>query len=125
MKLLDLDPHFIRRELRPCHVGAPGCLTVSEHNEHEWHIPCEMAEADGVIFLCPKCFVDNKGPEGTHSVICWRPRVPVGVPPAPGRWEFEGTGLTDLTLRASSSSILLTGGGCAAHFFITNGSITP
>jgi hypothetical protein len=79
-------------------------------------------EADGVMFLCPVCFQANGGPVGTHAVICWRPRVPSHIDPKPGRWEFEGTGLHDLTLVAGSSSILLTA-GCRAHFFIRNGEI--
>jgi hypothetical protein len=82
----------------------------------------EMAEADGIIFLCPKCFQKNGGPVGTHSIICWRPSVPPSVTPGPGRWEFNGTGLDDLSLVAGSSSILLQG-GCEAHFLIQNGEI--
>jgi hypothetical protein len=66
-----------------------------------------LAEADGVMFLCPKCFEHNQGPVGTHMVICWRPRVPLTRLPGPGRWEFEGTGCNDLTLVAGSSSVLL------------------
>lgn len=122
MRLIDLEPQFVRREIRGCHVGAPDCNTVSEHTDHEFHVPCELADADGVLFLCPKCFADNAGPRGTHSVLCWRPRVPAGVSPGPGRWEFEGTGYLDLSLRAGSSSVLLTG-GCAAHFFVQSGGI--
>lgn len=81
-----------------------------------------LAEADGVLFLCPKCFEANGGEVGTHSVICWRPRVPPDVCPRPGRWEFHGTGLGDLTLVAGSSSVLLQA-GCAAHFCVRAGAI--
>jgi hypothetical protein len=73
-------------------------------------------------FQCPLCFQTNSGPVGTHYVLCWRPRVPPQIKPAPGRWEFTGAGLDDLTLVAGSSSILLTD-GCKAHFFIENGAI--
>jgi len=86
------------------------------------HIPCDIAEADGLFFLCPKCFEQNRGPIGTHAIICWRPHVAAERDPKPGRWEFTGTGLCDLTLVAGSSSILLTS-GCKAHFFVNNGSI--
>lgn len=91
---------------------------------HTYLIPVEsVAEADGVVFLCPKCFQENNGPVRTHSVVCWRPRVPQGENiEGPGRWEFEGTGLHDLTLVAGSSSVLLTG-GCNAHFFVRGGEI--
>jgi hypothetical protein len=78
--------------------------------------------ADGIWFLCPKCFQANGGRVGTHQVACWRPRVPQTISPTPGRWEFQGTSLKDLSLVAGSSSILLTS-GCQAHFFVTNGEI--
>ena len=79
-------------------------------------------DADGVMFLCPKCFVANKGPVGTHSVICWRPHVPQDVHPIPGRWGFLGNGIDDLELKAGSSSVSLTT-GCKAHFFVRDGII--
>lgn len=122
MRLLGLEPCFVRREICACYVGAPECRTVSAHTEHEWHLPVEaIADADGVMFLCPTC-VRNSGSVGVHCVLCWRPRVPADVAPKPGRWEFHGTGLADLTLSAGSSSILLQS-GCAAHFFIERGLI--
>jgi hypothetical protein len=104
VNLIDLEPYFIRRE-------------------HEVYIPVESIDhADGVLFLCPKCFAANAGSVGTHSIICWRPRVPSEVDPKPGRWEFSGTGLADLSLVAGSSSVLLQG-GCNAHFFVEAGKI--
>jgi len=48
--------------------------------------------------------------------------VPQTWPPVPGRWEMLGTGLADLTLVASSSSVLLTE-GCRAHFYVQGGQI--
>ena len=78
--------------------------------------------ADGIMFLCPKCFKQNGGPMGTNSIICWTPKVPKSVSPQPGRWSFEGQTFGDLTLVAGSSSVALIG-GCAAHFFIRNGEI--
>jgi hypothetical protein len=123
VKLADLEPHFLQRRIVPCHVGAPGCDTVSEHTQHEdSHWVDAITEADGIGFLCPKCFAQNAGPKGTHHVICWRPRVPADVNPKPGGWEFEGTGYADLSLVAGSSSVLLQG-GCNAHFMVTRGEI--
>ena len=29
-----------------------------------------MAEANGVSFLCPKCFHVNGGAKGTHTILC-------------------------------------------------------
>jgi hypothetical protein len=83
-----------------------------------------IAEADGIIFVCPKCFAanGNKRP-GVHSVICWSPSVPQTTRPVPGRWNLVGTSLNDLSLVAGSSSVLLTGPGCGAHFFVRNGRI--
>lgn len=105
MKLSELEPYFLKRE-------PDGSSTRD----------CSFEEADGIIFLCPKCFETNKGEVGTHSVICWQPHVPPNVDPKPGRWKFEGTGIEDLTLVAGSSSILLLG-GCRAHFFIEQGKV--
>jgi len=124
VRIRELDAYFVRRSIRPCKVGAPGCNVVSEHSEHEWQVPTEnIAEADGVAFMCPKCFLANGGSVGTHWVLCWRPRVPADVAPKPGRWEFVGTMLDDLTLTAGSSSILLSGPGCGAHFWIERGAV--
>ena len=107
MRLLDLEPSFLKRE-----------------DDTHFRFVDEITGADGVEFLCPKCFAENdmKRP-GVHAVICWSPKVPQTTSPTPGRWEMLGTGLADLTLRASSSSVLLQGRGCKAHFFIENGNI--
>lgn len=83
-----------------------------------------IAEARGIMFLCPKCFVANGMSDvGTHHVVCWDPSVPQEVSPGPGRWALTGTGFEDLTLVAGSSSILLLG-GCNWHGFIRNGVAT-
>lgn len=107
MRLFDLEPQFLKRE----------------DDTHFRHVDV-LAEADGIIFLCPKCMA-AKGMQrpGVHSVICWSPKVPQTTHPVPGRWEMLGGGFDDLTLRAGSSSVLLTGEGCQAHFFIENGQI--
>lgn len=107
MKLIDLEPEFIKLE-----------------SEDTWRTISStlVADADGIIFKCPKCFVKNKGPVGTHSVICWKPSVPLTIHPKPGRWEFVGHSFYDLSLKASSSSVLLLG-GCGAYFFVESGMI--
>jgi hypothetical protein len=105
LKLIDLEPQFLKLK-----------------DTHLWTYTDDITEADGICFLCPVCFRKNNGPEGTHSVICWQPKVPPELGPKPGRWELVGTGYEDLSLVAASSSILLTG-GCNAHFFIRNGMI--
>lgn len=105
LKLTELDASFLQRIDLRTHKRI--------HN---------FADADGLIFLCPKCFRLKGGRKGVHSVICWRPHVAAEIGPGPGRWEFRGTGLGDLTLVATASSIQITG-GCNAHFFIRNGAI--
>jgi hypothetical protein len=86
-------------------------------NENTFDDVDDIKEADSLLLLCPVRAV------GTHSIICWQPHVPLTVLPKPGRWKFIGTGYSDLTLQAGSSSIFLSGDGCKAHFFIRNGEI--
>lgn len=81
-----------------------------------------LADAQGVMFLCPACFASNGGAVRTHRVLCWfRGRgVPDDAKPSPGRWDPEGHDLTDLTLRPSVD--LSPTNGCKWHGFVTAGS---
>lgn len=114
MKLTDLDPKFLRVE-----------------SERVYRCVDTIAEAQGISFLCPKCFAANGGPVGTHSVICWsRSRgTPESLPPLPGRWTLDGTGFHDLSLNGDAGggggarSVQLLD-GCDWHGFITNGEVT-
>ena len=106
MKLTELYPQFLARE-----------------DDSQSKTVDTLAEADGIMFLCPKCFVANGGPMGTHVIICWKPSVPLTASPSPGRWNMRGTGYGDLSLDAGSSSIQLTG-GCRWHGFVKDGKIT-
>lgn len=106
MNLTQLEPEFIK------HKGG-GIFSVVE----------TIAEATGVMFLCPKCYQANGGPLGTHRVLCWSPVVPANIKPGPGRWTLVGTGLHDLSLVAGSSSVQLQG-GCNWHGFVTGGVVT-
>lgn len=115
VRLSELDPRFLRfardAEGRALHI------TVDS-----------LAEAHGVMFLCPLCYQANGGRVGTHRVICWsRSRgTPEDASPGPGRWTLEGTGFDDLTLNGDAiggggaRSVLLTS-GCGWHGFVTNG----
>lgn len=106
MKLAELRPQFI----------------ALQDPRHWRHVESIIA-ADGIVFLCPKCFAANgREAHGTHSVVCWTPGVPHELQPGPGRWAFEGTGYGDLSLVAGSSSVALTG-GCEAHFFVRAGEV--
>jgi hypothetical protein len=115
MKLRELEPHFL--------VLAPAGA------DYTYRQTDDFAEAQGVWFLCPKCFAANGSPVGTHGVICWsRSRgVPDSQTPGPGRWTLEGTGYDDLTLNndlgGGGRSIALSG-GCQWHGYVTNGEAT-
>jgi hypothetical protein len=97
-------------------VATPGGSRVVE----------SIDEAQGVRFLCPKCFTANGGAVGTHSVICWsRSRgVPEEQEPGPGRWTLHGTSMDNLQLEGDpvgrARSVQLTA-GCNWHGFINNG----
>lgn len=106
MKLTDLEPEFLSVDIET------KIMTVVD----------TLGEADGISFLCPKCFAENNGPIGTHRVLCWTPQVPQKISPNPGRWSMNGFGFNNLSLVAKSSSVALTG-GCRAHFFVTKGEI--
>lgn len=113
MKLAELEPQFLRYVVQP--DGAIHHVYVDS-----------LADADGVMFLCPKCFAANAGPVGTHMVLCWfEGRVPDDADPKPGRWKPAGTGVADLSFvpgQRSCSVLLL--GGCSWHGFVTNGEVT-
>lgn len=114
MRLVDLDAKFLRYELGM----EDGRATFIEVDD--------IKQAQGVRFLCPKCYEANKGEVGTHLVICWsRSRgVPDEAVPQPGRWALEGTGIDDLTLNAdppSTARSVQLHGGCAWHGYVTKG----
>ena len=124
MKFTDLDPQFMRIELRTTTwtrvLGDPlvwkaGDPTEQVTGEREYHINVDtLAEAQGVRFTCPKC--------NSHSLVCWfKDRgVPDSAVPGPGRWVAAGTGYADFS---ASPSILLTS-GCRWHGYVTNGNVT-
>lgn len=94
-------------------------IRLLSEKSHE-HVE-SLADAQGVMFLCPKCFETNHGPVGTHGIICWfrNKGVPDSMSPGPGRWDVvSGTSLKDLTL---SPSVLLPGDGCEWHGWVKNG----
>lgn len=92
-----------------------------------WAAHPTLDDADGVVFLCPRCYVDNGGPEGAHLIICWfEGRVGDDLKPGPGRWKPQGSSLADLsfvpTKRTSSTSVKLLG-GCNFHGHVIRGHI--
>lgn len=106
--LSDLGAYFVRHDAGPPEIYTP----VST-----------VAEAHGVIFLCPKCFEANAGQVGTHSVLCWFVgKVADNVEPKPGRWIPGGTGLADLTFIGPGAASVLLLSGCGWHGFVKNGN---
>lgn len=112
MKLTGLEPELLRYAPRDGHVYHEQAPTI--------------ADAQGVLFLCPVCFQANGGPVGTHAVLCWfRGRgVPDDATPGPGRWEVSGTGFADLTLSPSVNLDVPGATGCRWHGWIQNGEVT-
>lgn len=107
MRLMELDPHFLVR--KPTTVV--GMRHVLERTS-------DLAVADGIRFLCPKCFKDNGGADGTHAIV-----VPFAGRALHERgWQVSGTKFSDLTLRPSIS-IYTEKGGCGFHGYITNGEV--
>lgn len=137
MKLLDLDPQFIRLEQLTNTVtkvvgdpltwksGDPTQQVTELCDYH--HDTDDFTQADGIMFLCPLCYRTNGGASGTHRVLCWfKGRVPDNVKPGPGRWAKLGSGYHDLTLgpgNSNKSSVQLTA-GCMWHGHVMNGDVT-
>lgn len=91
MKLTELYPEFIK--------------VVDERSHKRVD---SLGEAAGIRFLCPIHLRENKmNPEGVHSVIIWCTNVPLKNHPGPGRWDFYGTGYSDLTIGWPGKSIVL------------------
>lgn len=142
MRLVELEPQFLRYEERlgswrehkkdgyaddPDHKHIDECWETVTGQRVFWPFVManDMKQAQGLKFLCPKCFERNNGPVGTHSVIIWsRSRgVPDHATPT-GRWTLDGVSCANLTVNGdppgSARSIQLIG-GCAWHGYITNG----
>jgi hypothetical protein len=125
MRLSELEPHFLRHEekieewTRRKEDGSNEQVT----GPRDYYVYVDtLQEANGIEFLCPKCFIENKGPVGTHIVICWQPDMPVNLSPGPGRWKLVGTSFEDLSLVSNPTSVQLNG-GCNAHFTVSDGNV--
>lgn len=128
MRLRDLDARFLKRKevvetwQRVREDGTVYDFTGPRERSH--HVDT-LAEADGIMFLCPLCFKASGAHDGVgvHSVICWfEDKVPDTTTPGPGRWKPQGTGFDDLTFvpgKGSTSVQLL--GGCNWHGYVVNG----
>jgi hypothetical protein len=104
VKLSELEPQFLR-------YTATDYVYVNT-----------LAQAQGIKFLCPKCFERNGGAVGTHIVVVWfngRDVDAIAVPTP--RWGVSGTGYTDLTIVPSISLERADLVGCQWHGFVKNG----
>lgn len=121
MKLIDLEPQFVRYVTQSSEDQfAEGRSTPAEYLHHV----NSVAEAQGIMFLCPSCFAKNAGPIVTHAIeVSFANR---GVRDRqgshnrenkPSRWNVFGSGYVDLTLKPSINC------GCW-HGYITNGELT-
>jgi hypothetical protein len=128
MRLRDLDGHF-----------------VGEWAERSYRVLLTVEGAQGLLFQCPLCSVGKtRGPragravdardegrtwaEGAHYVLCWftNPRNAARVPddafPIPGRWNFTGESIDDITfVGPQAASVHLSGPGCGWHGFVKDG----
>ena len=137
MKLLDLEPRFVIYFTQVAKIkvvdGDPntwrerGCPTQEKTVVQEVKRYVQtLTEAQGILFLCPKCFGPN-GKIGCHycEVTFDLPDVPdgIGTHNSAGnsvRWKVTGTNYADLSTMPS----ILVEGGCDWHGYITNGQVT-
>jgi hypothetical protein len=100
--LIELEAAFIRL-----------CRTGFERVER-------LSLAQGVTFLCPKCFLANaRSKYGVHSVLFWFDgrRVPEYVKPA-ARWHPSDASLAHLSFVPPTVRLI---DGCAWHGNVRNG----
>ena len=108
MKLTELEPQFLRYKLDGHYVPVH-----------------ELAQADGISFLCPKCFAANGGKTGTHVVTCWfEGKVPDDTKPC-GRWTPAGTHYRNLSFVLGRNERSLQAiNDCRFRPFLADGEIT-
>ena len=138
MNLALLEPAFYRYETRveeysvvdgdPATWRDRGCPSKKVTGPRRYRVPVPtLAEAQMVLFMCPKCFASGGGRVGCHSIeVSLADR---GVSPEDAThnskgeavfWTAAGTGLADLSL---APSIQAEGDGCGVHIHITNGEV--
>lgn len=128
LKLIALSPEFLQHRVGKADKGhgqprPDGTIQWGGFETDFLHRVKTLAKAQGIWFDCPKCFVANGGPIGTHGIITWFPdrgvpdRLGVNSSGQPVRWTVSGTNFDDLTLTPSIQVL----GGCNWHGFITNG----
>lgn len=125
MKLAELEPQFFRHAVKPAgpELGRPmpdGSTQWGGFPTDVFYDTDVLAEADGITFLCPKCWAANGGTVGTHSIMIFF--ADRNAPEHLGknkdgqtvRWRVSGTGYSDLV----TSPSILQQCGCAWHGYI-------
>jgi len=107
LRLASLAPRLIRHE-----DGAA--------NKIAYRPVDSLTEAQGLRFNCPLC--------PSHAIVCWSSSrgVPAEAVPPPGRWQFCGSGVDDLSLKdgaAGGPRLALLQGGCGWHGRIEAGEV--
>lgn len=135
----DLEPCFIvyvermenRERLK--HGVSPTNYTdadfeMREEMQQYLHEVDTLAEAQGITFLCPKCYGVNGGCIGTHEVqVTFRDRGVLDHQGAhntdgrPTRWAVSGMGFDDIVIQPS----ILLQGGCGWHGFVGSSGVPP
>lgn len=133
MRLSELDGRFHRYERRVeiirRVVGDP--LTLEDGDPVEEYLGAReylidvatLAEAQGIMFLCPKCV--NSG-AAHHCIVSFEGRGVEstqgshGKDGQPSRWTVSGTSMDDLSTQPS----ILISYPCGWHGYITNGDAT-
>lgn len=80
--------------------------------------------AQGIRFLCPRCYRANGGPIGTHSILCWFAGrgVPSTTMPGPGRW-IPNPGAVIETLTFIGPNAASVQSGKHWHGFVRSGHV--
>lgn len=129
-KLRELEAHFARSYDREptAEERALNPQFPADYRMKGYRYVDTLAEADGLIFLCPLCFAKNGGAVGTHGVAIPFPNAPDGQyirgrDGSTPKWRVVGgSTLDDLQL---APSIQLLGDGCNWHGFVGSSGVPP
>jgi hypothetical protein len=128
LKLRDLSPSFIRCVQRSVENGNVINYGIQKLEAEQIDIlepVSSIGIADGIKFLCPRCFRTNRGAYGTHNIILYfagrnaPPHLGVDSQGRTNRWDIRGNDYCDLTLSPSIDLV----GGCKWHGVIEHGEV--
>lgn len=120
MRLTELEPQLVRYVTQSKEEQvAEGRAVPAEYLHHE----NSLATAQGIMFLCPICFIKNNGPIGTHKIeVTFSDRGAQdnqgshNTQRQPSRWVVHGSGYADMTLHPSINAECW-------HGFVTAGEV--